>query len=48
MAVMGGWKLFTRNGGRGEGGWVAFMMGDVKFLKSLYIVGRGGANTPTL
>ena len=35
-------------GGGGLGGWVGFMMGDVKFLKSLYIVGRGGANTPIL
>ena len=45
MAVMEGWKIFTRN--EGWGGWVAFKMGDVKFLKSLYIVDRGGANIPT-
>ena len=47
IPVMGGWKFFTRTGGSqewrwggGGGGWW-FYNGDGKFLKSLYIVGRG-------
>ena len=43
MAVMGGWKIFTRNAGKPgmEGGW--FYNGEMG--KTLYIVGRG---VPTL
>ena len=43
MAVMGGWKIFTRNAGTPgmEGGWFY----NREMGKALYIVGRG---VPTL
>ena len=43
MAVMGGWKIFTRNAGKPgmEGGWFY----NREMGKALYIVGRG---VPTL
>ena len=44
MAVMEGWEIFTRNGGKPElgGGGGAFTMGGMgNFLKSLHIGGRG-------
>ena len=43
MAIMGGWEIFTRNGGGGRqewGGWF-YNGGGGKFLKSLKIVDRG-------
>ena len=42
MAVMRGWKIYTRNGGKpGMRGELALKWGDGTFVKSLYIVGRG-------
>ena len=56
MAVLGGRKVFTRNGREGQewgGGWFynggmgAIIVGGRKFLKSPYIVGRE-VLTPTI
>ena len=49
MAVLGGRKMFTRNGREGQewGGGGAFIVGGRKFLKSPYIVGRE-VLTPTI
>ena len=50
MAVLGGRKVFTRNGREGQewgGGGGAFIVGGGNFLKSPYIVGRE-VLTPTI